>query len=66
MMTHQEIDAIISECLDQMVGAIQDRLGVTDGAVAAHYFCEGAQQWEALRDILRGYVCTEINFGAVK
>ena len=61
-MTNAQIDSIVPECADAMIGAIQDRLGVTDGGVAAQYFCECAPEWEALQGILRGYVKTELNF----
>ena len=56
-----DIQDIADEALNAACRAIQDRLGVPNGDLAAHYFQGHAER--VIDDILRGYIRTEIQAG---
>ena len=59
--TQTEVQAIADEALNAAIRLIQDRLGVTDGGLAAHHF-QGYTE-RVIDDILCGYIRTEISWG---
>lgn len=58
---HSEIQALAEEALASAIQTIQQRLGVTSGDVASHYFQGHTER--VMDDILRGYIRTEISWG---
>ncbi len=59
--TTTEIQDIADEALNAACRVVQERLGVLNGDLAAHYF--QGQTERVIDDILRGYIRTEIQEG---
>ena len=59
--TETEVQDIADEALNAACRVVQERLGVTNGDLAAHYF--QGQTERVIDDILRGYIRTEIQEG---
>jgi hypothetical protein len=57
-----EVQDIADEALNAACRLIQERLGVENGDLAAHYFQGHTER--VIYDILRGYIRTEIQEGA--
>jgi hypothetical protein len=59
--TETEVQDIADEALNAACRVVQERLGVPNGDLAAHYFQGHTER--VIDDILRGYIRTEIQEG---
>ena len=59
-MTSEEVFALADDAAQAAVAFIQDRVGQTDGGLAALHF--SGERWDLLVDTLCAYIRTEINF----
>ena len=65
-MNKEQIQQIAEQALSDMCLSVQDQLGITSGDVASQFFDMDWQNGEAILELIKAYISTELNFNEVK